>query len=113
MEAWEIDFKWLELRHKLKDLTKSNELPDLRAILLLIGIQEYGRIKESFNKEEKQDLMHIAACTLLEQEGYYTFAGRDQDGWPHWNVEKPFKTKGVEFQEKILKQNILNYFKNL
>lgn len=113
MEAWELDFKWLELKHKLKEVTTSEALPDLRAILLLIGIQEFGRIKEEFTKEEKQDLMHIAACTLLEQEGYYKFAGRDDEGWPHWNVEKPFKTKGADLQEKILKQNIIEYFKNL
>lgn len=113
MEDWQLDFQWLELKHKLKEATNSDNLPDLRAILLLIGIQELGRIKSDFSKEEKQDLMHIAACTLLEQDGYYSFAGRDQDGWPHWNVEKAFKTKGVEVQEKILKKNILNYFKNL
>lgn len=113
MELWELDFKWLELRHKLKEVTVSETLPDLRAILLLIGIQEYGRIKENFTKEEKQDLMHIAACTLLEQQGYYVFAGRDEEGWPHWDVEIPFKTKGSDLQEKILKENILDYFKNL
>ena len=112
MEPWELDFHWLELRHKLKHLNKSNSLPDLRAILMLIGIQEYGRVKE-FSKEEKQDLMHVAACTLLEPEGYYVFAGRDEEGWPHWDIGIPFKTKGVETQERILKMNILKYFENL
>lgn len=113
MEEWELDFKWLEVRHKLKGVAGSEDLPDLRTILLLIGIQEYGRIKEAFTKEEKQDLMHIAVCTVLEQKGYYRFAGRDEDGWPHWEIDKPFKTKGVDVQEKILKENIIEYFKKL
>lgn len=113
MEDWEIDFHWLELKHKLKGMTQSSDLPDLRTILLLIGIQEYGRIKESFTKEEKQDLMHIAACSLLEQDGYYEFAGRDDEGWPHWDIAKPFTTKGADVQEKILKTKILEYFKKL
>lgn len=108
-----MDFKWLELKHKLKAVTQSAELPELKAILLLIGIQEYGRIKEAFTKEEKQDLMHVAACTLLESEGYYKFAGRDDEGWPHWDVLRPFTTKGSDIQEKILKTRILDYFKKL
>lgn len=110
MEDWEIDFKWLEVKHKIKNSTQSDTLPDLRTILFLIGVQELGRVKDSFSKEEKQDLMHVAACSLLEKEGYYTFAGRDEDGWPHFEIGKPFKIKGVAEQEKILKKNIINYF---
>ena len=113
MEDWELDFQWLELRHKLKKVPQSTELPSLKAILLLIGIQEYGRVKDVFTKEEKQDLMHVAACTLLEKEGYYKFAGRDEDGWPHWDVLRPFTTKGSDIQEKILMVRILDYFKKL
>jgi len=55
----------------------------------------------------------VAACTLLEQKGYYSFAGRDEDGWPHWDVERPFKVKGLQEQETILKTSILEYFKKL
>jgi hypothetical protein len=113
MEEWELDFYWLKLRHKLKEVIKSDELPDVKSILFLIGVQEYGRIKKEFSKEEKQDLMHIAACSLLENEGYYIFSGRDDEGWPHWDVGKPFKVKGVKEQESILKKNIIKYFKEL
>ena len=113
MDDWEIDFKWLEVRHKIKSATQSGSLPDLRTVLFLIGVQEFGRVKDSFSKEEKQDLMHIAACSLLEQDGYYTFAGRDEDGWPHFEIGKPFKIKGVAEQEKILKKNIILYFRKL
>ena len=113
MEDWELDFHWLRLRHKLKEISRLEKLPDLQSILFLIGVQELGRIEQSFTKEEKQDLMHIAACALLEKDGYYRFSGRDEDGWPHYDMVKPFKIKGVKEQEIILKKNILEYFKNL
>lgn len=113
MEDWEIDFLWLELQHKIKAMLKADTMPDIKSILFLIGVQELGTVKKDFTKEEKRDLMHIAACALLENEGYYEFEGRDQDGWPHWEVRKPFTVKGVEEQEKILKRNIIYYFKDL
>ena len=37
----------------------------------------------------------------------------DEEGWPHWDVEKPFKIKGADEQERILKKNVIEYFKNL
>jgi len=111
MEEWELEFEWLQLRHRIKDRFGKKDIPDMRAILFLIGIQEYGQVQEEFSKEEKQDLMHVAVCSLLEGDGYYRFKGRDEDGWPHWETLKPFKIKGVKEQEKILKTNILNYFK--
>jgi len=39
--------------------------PDMEAILFLIGIQEFGQLKEKFTKEQKQDLMHVAVCSYL------------------------------------------------
>jgi len=113
MEVWELDFEWLQLRHRLQKLTNTGTLPDLKGILFLIGIQEYGRVRKDFSKEDKRDLMHVAACSLLEKKGYYTFSGRDEDGWPHWEVAKPFKVKGLEEQETILRTTILEYFKKL
>lgn len=113
MEDWELDFYWLQLQHKLKDIVQSDGMPDIKSILFLIGVQEFGRVKANFTKEEKQDLMHIAACSLLEDDGYYIFAGRDEEGWPHWEIGKPFTMKGVQEQEVLLKKNILKYFKDL
>lgn len=111
-EEWEFDFLWLKTRHYIKDSLNSSSLPDLQAILFLIGLQEFGNWieKRSFSKEEKQDLMHIAVCSLLESEGYYEFVGRDQDGWPHYNNVKPFSMKGVNNQENLLKNKIIEYF---
>lgn len=110
MEEWELDFKFLRVKHYLKDRLKLANLPDLKVVLLLIGVQELGMGPREFTKEEKQDLMHVAVCTLLEQDGYYDFVGRDGDGWPHWNNAIPFKTKGSKEQEELLKQKVIKYF---
>ena len=113
MEEWQLDFEWLRIRHFVKDSLNKKDLPDLRSILFLIGIQELGRwdVDKNFTKEEKQDLMHIAICTLLEDEGYYTFEGRDQDGWPHWKENTAFKITGLADQERYLKEKVIRYFR--
>ena len=112
-DNWEFEFKWLEVRHKVKANLKVDDLPDLKTILVLIGIQEYGRVHEEFTKEEKQDLMHVAVCSLLEPDGYYLFTGKDADGWPHWEQGKALKIKGKDQQEKLLMEKIVSYFENL
>ena len=84
----------------------------MNAILFLIGVQELGRWKTNFTKEEKQDLMHIAVCRLLSYDGYYEFTGRDADGWPHFEALKPYRKKGVKEQEDYLKTKVIQYFKD-
>lgn len=113
MEDWQLDFEWTRIKHLIKKRFNRESLPDMNAILFLIGIQELGRWKTEFTKEEKQDLMHIAACRLLSYEGYFQFAGRDADGWPHWEAVKPFTKQGVKEQSKLLKEKIIQYFQEL
>ncbi len=113
MEAWELEFKWLQLKHRLTKLMSGSKMPELKSILFLIGVQEYGTVRKDFSKEEKRDMMHIAACSLLETRGYYNFAGRDDEGWPHWDVAMPFDIKGLGEQEHILKECIIEYFGKL
>ncbi|HFA47418.1 MAG TPA: hypothetical protein ENJ95_00215 [Bacteroidetes bacterium] len=108
--TWELDFEWLQVRHFVKDAMKRDTLPDMNAILFLVGVQELGRWKEGFTKEEKQDLMHIAVCELLCDEGYYEFVGRDGDGWPHYKALKPFPAKGAKEQGDYLKKKLIQYF---
>lgn len=112
MEDWEFDFEWLKVRHKVKDVFDKETLPELNAILFVIGIQELGRWEDNFTKEEKQDLMHIAICRLLEYDDYYEFVGRDADGWPHWKTLKPFTRTGVAEQERFLQIKVIQYFKD-
>ena len=110
MEDWQVEFEWLRVRHWIKDRFGRKELPDLNAVLYLIGIQELGRAQEKFTKEEKQDLMHIAICHLLSEEGYFEFEGMDADGWPHWKPIIPVDIKGVEAQEQLLRRKVIEYF---
>ena len=112
MEAWQLDFEWLRIQHFIKDTFKKEALPDLNAILYLIGMQELALPKTTFTKEEKQDLMHIAICRLLIPDGYYEFEGLDQDGWPHYKTLKPISVNGVKAQSGFLKEKVVQYFKD-
>lgn len=109
-EDWEFEFEWLKVRHHIKDHFGRASLPDLNAILFLIGIQELGRIQPNWTKEEKQDLMHIATCRLLSSDGYYKFAGLDHDGWPHYELKKRIPAMDVKTQEQMLKKQVIDYF---
>jgi len=112
MEDWQLDFEWLRVRHWVKDRFKRGELPDLNAILFLIGIRELGRRQEKFTKEEKQDLMHVAVCTVLMPSGYYEIEGVDEDGWPHFKQLKHIEPMPLKEQENFLKDHVLLYFQN-
>jgi hypothetical protein len=110
-EEWERDFEWLRIRHFLKERFQRPALPDLNGILFLIGIQELGRWKSQFTKEEKQDLMHIATCRILSEFGYYDFEGRDADGWPHYRLIKQIPQHNLKEQEILFKEGIIRYFR--
>jgi hypothetical protein len=111
MEDWQLDFEWLRVQHYVKDAMRREAMPDLNMVLMLIGIQELGRWKKVFTKEEKQDLMHIGVCSLLTVEGYFEFVGRDADGWPHYRQVRDLPPQSNTFaQEKLLKVNAVRYF---
>ncbi len=106
----DLQLRWWKLEEKLME--KFGKKPDMEAVLFLIGIQEFGNIKSKFTKEQKQDLMHVAVCSLLAQSGYYELEGIDDEGWPHFKqlIELPrFNT--IE-QENYLKDHVLLYFEN-
>jgi len=84
--------------------------PDLETVLFLIGIQEYGELKSKFTKEQKQDLIHVAVCTLLSQSGYFIYERTDDDGWPHFRQLKAMPTMSLKEQEDFIKDHVLLYF---
>jgi hypothetical protein len=110
VEDWQLDFEWLRVQHEVKDAMKRDTLPDLNMVLFLIGMQELGRWKKGFSKEEKQDLMHVAVCRLLAYEGYFEFQGRDADGWPHYRQTREMAAISTADQEKMLKKLAIRYF---
>lgn len=113
MEDWQLDFEWLRVQHIVRKAMRREQLPDLNMVLFLIGIQELGRWKKAFSKEEKQDLMHIAVCRLLHYEGFFEFVGRDADGWPHWRQVLEMPKQSTVEQERLLRINAVRYFKDL
>jgi hypothetical protein len=102
--------RWKALEEML--LERFGKQPNMEALLYLIGINEYkGRTpKYKFSKEEKQDLMHVAVCTVLSQGGYYRLEGVDEEGWPHFQELRPVPETTLEGQESMLKEHILKYF---
>jgi hypothetical protein len=109
-EELKIQEDWFAVRRIIKE--RFNKRPDINAILFLIGMNEVGIVKETFEKEEKQDLMHVAICRLFENEGYYQYTHTDADGWPHFEILKPLPNIHLKEQENWLKSKIVEYFRS-
>jgi hypothetical protein len=102
--------RWWALEEKL--MQRFGKKPDMEAILFLIGIQEIGDLQTKFSKEQKQDLMHVAVCSLLSPSGYYELERVDEEGWPHYRQLKPLPVLNMFEQENFMKDHILLYFEN-
>lgn len=100
--------RWWNLEAKLVE--RFGKKPDMEAILFLIGINETGFTPSKITKEQKQDLMHVATCSLLTPSGYYIFEGRDEEGWPHYKQVKELPNLALLEQENFLRDHILLYF---
>ena len=104
----DLQTRWWNLEASLVE--RFGKKPDMDAILYLIGLQEVQLFKEKITKEQKQDLMHVAVCTILIPGGYYELQGRDEDGWPHFQQVKELPSLSLPEQENFLKDYILFYF---
>lgn len=105
----ELDRAWSALLSELEQIIGKRP-KDLNAVLFLIGVQELGKGKKVFDKEEKQDLMHIAICKVLSLSGFYELEGLDEQGWPHWKLVKKMPHFDLLEQEKLLKMHVIEYF---
>jgi hypothetical protein len=104
----DLQQRWWNLEAELVE--RFGKKPDLDAILYLIGLQETQFFKEKITKEQKQDLMHVAVCTILLPSGYYALEGNDDEGWPHFKQLKALPTLGLLEQEAFIKDHVLFYF---
>lgn len=105
----ELERNWQALLSEVQSLL--GERPkDLNGVLFLIGVQELGKGRQRFTKEQKQDLLHIAICKVLSYSGYYSLEGLDEEGWPHWKMERKLPRFDLLEQEKLLKMHVLEYF---
>ena len=104
----DLQTRWWALEAKL--IERFGKKPDMETVLFRIGIQEFGGSQEKFTKEQKQDLMHVAVCSLLMQSGYYEIEGYDTDNWPHVKQLKELPVMDMIQQENFIKDHILLYF---
>ena len=68
----DLQQRWWNLEAKLAGRFKKK--PDMEAILFLIGIQEFGQIREKFTKEQKQDLTTNAITVTKRDTGLMSAA---------------------------------------
>ncbi|NJM79351.1 MAG: hypothetical protein HC854_06555 [Flavobacterium sp.] len=102
--------RWESIVKILSNKFAGGDELDLDAIIYLIGIQELGKFKQEFKKDEKVNLMHIAICRLLEPYGYYEFEYFDNDGWPHYKVKEELPPLKAGEQTILMKDAIVSYF---
>jgi hypothetical protein len=102
--------RWDKVVTILSNQFAEGDLLDLDAIIYLIGVQELGKVHQTFKKDEKLNLMHIAICRLLEPYGYYEFDYVDKEGWPHYKVKEELPPLKAGEQSVLMKEAIVNYF---
>ena len=105
--------RWDYLTKELTQQFSDGDVLNLDSIIYLIGVQELGKGKKVFKKDEKINLMHIAICKLLEPYGYYEFDFFDKDGWPHYKVVTELPNLKPGEQAVLMKEAIIHYFEDL
>jgi hypothetical protein len=112
MTPAEINKKWTVLQERIAKEFDS-ELPDMKVMLFLIGVQELGKGPLKFSKRQKEELMHIANCRLFSELGFYELEGVDQDGGPHWKLIKAIPAYTLLEQEMIMRSLMISYFETI
>lgn len=109
----EREFKrdWSRVQNWMKNLFKRKSLPNLNFILFIIGVEEFGKRRREYSFKERQKMRQIAIYRLLSYDGFYKLMGKDKDGYPKWDVVKPFTIQDDEIQKRLLKMKIVQYFK--
>ena len=102
--------RWERLVDILSNQFSQGEDLDLDAIIYLIGVQELGKVHQTYKKDEKLNLMHIAICRLLEPYGFYEFEFFDEEGWPHDKVKEEWPPLKAGEQSVVMKEAIVSYF---
>ncbi|WP_138482754.1 hypothetical protein [Dyadobacter bucti] len=112
IEDQPLEMQWEHLLDNLETLV-GKKPGDLNGVLFLIGVQELGQGAKRFTKEQKQDLIHIGICSVLSLSSYYALEHIDQDGWPHYKLNRALPQGDIMKQEALLKMHVIEYFKNL
>jgi hypothetical protein len=108
-DTQDLDTAWEATLDRLEILIGKRP-GDLNSVLFLIGVQELGKGPIRFTKEQKQDLMHVAVCTVLSLSGYFRQLPPDADGWPHFEQTESVPPGDLLAQETLLKTHVIRYF---
>ncbi|WP_297510332.1 hypothetical protein [Flavobacterium sp.] len=106
----QLKSRWDTVVKLLSDRFAEGDPLDLDSIIYLIGIQELGKINQTFQKDDKVNLMHIAICRLLMPYGYYEFEYVDRDGWPHYKAKEALPPLKAGEQTVLMKEAVVGYF---
>jgi hypothetical protein len=101
--------EWKQLQERMKE--RFGEELDFDAILFVIGLQELGKPYRKYKKDEKLEIMHVAICAVLEPYGFYRFIGRDEEGWPHWELKEELPFLEAKQQNRLMVDAVIDYFK--
>lgn len=112
MTPAETNKRWTELQKYISQ-EFDTDVPDIKVMLFLIGVQELGKGPKKFSKRQKEELMHIATCKLLSKMGFYELEALDQDGWPHWKLVSVIPNYTMMEQEMLMKSLVIDYFDEL
>jgi len=86
-------------------------LPDVDAVLFLMGIQSVGRGYEpDLPKERKQSLIMEGSYLAFETFGLYQRMGLEKNGFWLWEKRFDLPKLSIDDQERLLQLGILNYF---
>ena len=110
MKERSLKEKWEDILFRLSSQFADGDKIGVEGVLFLIGVQELGIGYKNFSKEEKQDILHVALCTILEPFGYYNYEGIDDQGWPHFSIVKSLPTLKRGEQTRLMKEGIVLYF---
>lgn len=103
-----FDERWAAVQSALKK--RFDKETDVKGALFIIGLREWGKKKKKISKEEKQDMMNLAACKILTNEGYFEVQHLDAEGWPVWKQTKALPVMNAKEQEKFIMEHIITYF---
>ncbi|MFA7448420.1 MAG: hypothetical protein WCY77_08290 [Weeksellaceae bacterium] len=111
-EKKDESLQWKKVEDFFIEHFTDGEKPDIDTMLFLIGVQELGKGKKKFKKDDKLNLMHIAVCRLLEPYGYYRFEGLDKDGWPEFEFLDTLPELKANEQSLLMRRAIIQYFED-
>lgn len=102
--------RWNEVVEFMKQ--RFSKQADVKEVLFVVGLREFGQKKKKFTKEQKQDLMNLAACKAFSLAGYFEVSHLDAEGWPMWKQVKPLPQMDPKQQEAFIKEHIVRYFES-